>query len=90
MAAILFEVLLSLFIGLVIFSPIIYLLYWLGVLFYAGLLLVTLSLLIVAGFVLWAISCRGQSGCLSGVILLPAIILMPLGLGLVTIDYFLG
>ncbi|MGB5964564.1 MAG: hypothetical protein WBF77_02380 [Sulfurimonadaceae bacterium] len=84
----LFAVCLELFWTLLILSPFIYGLYALGILYYAGLVLVGLVLLIILFFILWYLDCRGQSGCLSGVILAPVVFLLPLGLILLALDYF--
>ena len=75
--------------NIIFLSPIIYGLYWLDILYYVGLACVGVAVLTLFVFILWYLDCRGKSGCISGVVLVPVVIFLPLGLLLLVVDYFI-
>lgn len=68
---------------------VVYGMYYIG-LYHFAIISFSLAGLIIFSFVLRNIRCIGKSGCISGVILVPALMLIVLGAILLGVDYFLN
>jgi len=75
--------------AIVMFAPLIYVLYLLDILYGAAITMFILSALSLLVGLQWMYSCKGKHGCMSGVIFILPVITLPFGLLFLLADYLL-